>query len=69
MTKAQYIKRIEMAAKIQRDNVVRAIDRASEMNDYNSAAIAEAVLVVGSGVMDALNNIALIMCEMLPKEE
>lgn len=39
-----------------------------KMQDYNTAVIVEAVTTSGCGIVDALNNLSLILLELLPKE-
>lgn len=69
MTKAQMLKRINLSAKGAQANMQQALECASKMNDYNRAVMAETVIATGSAIADTLNNIAIILCEMLPKEE
>lgn len=69
MTKGQLIERIKHATETHTDNIKDMAKYMRNMDSCYNAAIAHAITLSGSGIVDALNSIALILCEMLPKEE
>lgn len=69
MTKAQMYERIRQSATISRASVKEAVDIISSTGDDRAVALGAALFTIGSGIADALNNIAIILCETLPKEE
>lgn len=68
MTREQLYQRMKHAAETHTNNIKDMAKYMSNMGSYDNAAIAHAITLSGSGIADALNNIALILCEMLPKE-
>lgn len=69
MTKTQLLKRLDELAKGQSNNAAQVIGHMKDIDDYNEFVATEAMLTVGSGIIDSLNNLSLILLELLPKEE
>ena len=69
MTKSQMLARIAQTAKLSKTAAEMAGNVVDKMNDDDGAALGIAILTVSTNITDALNNIALILCETLPKEE
>lgn len=68
MTQEQMLKRIKNSAEIYVDKMDKMAVHANKIQNYDSVVLVEAISVSGSGIVDALNNIAIILCETLPKE-
>lgn len=69
MTQEQLLEMIKHTADSYSQQLERFAKHLDKMQDYNTAVVVEAVTISGCGIVDALNNIAIILCEMLPKEE
>ena len=69
MAQKQLLERIQHTADSYTQQLGRVAKHLDKMQDYNAAVVVEAVTTSGCGIVDALNNIALVLCEMLPKEE
>lgn len=68
MTKEQLLKRIKNSVETYVDKLDKMGCHSSKMLNYDSVMLVEAISVSACGIVDALNNIAIILCETLPKE-
>lgn len=68
-TKAQMIERIKRTAEQQNENTKQAVEHINLMNDPEIQVLSEVVLTTGTGIIDMLVNLTLVLCEMLPKED
>ena len=68
-TKAQMFERIKELVDQQSKNAKQVIGHINQLDDLEIQVLTEAVLATGTGIMDTLNNLALILCEMLPGED
>lgn len=70
MTKAEIFKRIEDGAKVQTEviKVVNELFKSVSLS-ADTAVLAAILHSINSSICDTMNNLALILCEMLPEEE
>lgn len=69
MTKEQLLKRIKNSTETYVDKLGEMSGHAHKLQNYGSVVLVEAISVSCCGIVDVLNNIAIILCEMLPEEE
>lgn len=65
MTKAQMFARISATVKINIENMATAAESIMKMDDCDAKSLAFTISTVGSGIIDVLNNIAIILCETM----
>ena len=66
-TKAQMIERIKTVAEQQNENAKRVVEAINQVDDFEIQTLATAVVTTGMGIIDTLNNLALILCKTLPE--
>lgn len=64
----QLLERMKHTADSYTQQLGQLAKHVDKMQDYNTAVIAEAVTTSGCGIVDALNNLSLILLELLPEE-
>lgn len=69
MTEAQIIARIVRQAEEQANNIAKVRDLFSDIDNFDTIPLAQAVLAAGAGIMDSLNTIALALAGLLPKNQ
>ena len=69
MTKEQLLKRIKNSTEMYVDKLNKMAGHANKVQNYDGVVLVEAISVSCCGIVDVLNNIAIILCETLTEEE
>jgi len=69
MTKTQLLARIERVVELQNENMEMAVEQINQLEGLEIQVLAKTVLAVGTSIIDALNNITLLLLETLRKED
>lgn len=69
MDRGQIIERIRQTSNGHLNNIKNVTEHIKMMDDTDNMIFAEELLAVGACIIDSLNNISLILCELLPKED
>lgn len=70
MTKSEILERLEKIT-ANNDDAGKSVCKVLKMDSVSpdSVAIASALLMVSGNIVDTMNTLALILCEMLPEKE
>ena len=68
MTKEQLIGRIQSTTKLGEANMQKLVEDVNQLDDPKIQVLAEAISMTGACITDALTNLTLVLCEMLPGE-